>query len=691
MNPTPLTPPIAKTVPFTFEHAGRTFEDPYAWLQDKHDPQVMAYLEAENDYALSVLHPTQDLQEKLFQEMKSRLKEADSTVPAPHNGCFYYERTQEGQQYRLFCRKKGSLESDEEILVDENALAVGLEYCRVSYFQPSPDNRFIAYGLDVTGSWVFNLYILDTHTGQIITGPIPDTAWNVDWASDNRTLFYTVFDQSHRPYKLYRHVIGADSPSDQLVYHETDDAYNLNVRRTRSGEYILLTARSATTSEVRFLSARTPLADFTLVHPRQHWLEYYLEHHSDHFLILCNEDAENFKLMETSVSSPAHENWRELLPHSPDTLLDSVFAFQEYIVILERRSGLQHLRISEPDVVSNVHQVAFPDPTYALQPGPNDQFDSLTFRFTYSSLVTPESTIDVHLPSHAWEVKKQQEIPSGYDPNDYHSERLHAVAQDGTQVPISLVYRRGFTRDGSHPLLLYGYGSYGYSTDPSFNQQRISLLDRGFVYAIAHIRGGSELGRSWYEDGRLMKKKNSFTDFIACADHLVTQGYTARERLAIMGGSAGGLLVSAVVNMRPDLCSAVVARVPFTNVITAMLDRTLPLTVVEWEQWGHPDDPQAFQYMLSYSPYEHVNSASYPAIYVKAGLNDLQVPYWDPVKWVARLRALKTDQHPLILVINMGAGHGGASGRFDYLREVAQYMAFLVDTLGAPASPVSTQ
>jgi oligopeptidase B len=688
MNPTVPYPPVAKTIPFSYEHLGRAYQDPYAWLQDKEDPEVIAYLQAENDYARINLQHTADLQARLYQEMKGRLKEADSSAPALYGDFYYYNRTQEGQQYRLFCRKKGSLEATEELLLDENSLAQGLEYCRVFYFQPSPNNQFLAYGVDVTGSLVFNLYIKDLTTSQIVDGPIAKTAWDVAWASDSRNLFYTIFDESHRPFKLLRHAVGSDPLEDKLVFHETDDAFNLTIERTRSGKYILLTSRSATTSEVRFLPAGQPTGAFSLVHPRQQWLEYYLEHHGERFLIRCNEEAENFKLMEAPLSNPTKEHWRELVAHRSDTLLESVAAFQEHLVLFERRGGLQQVRISAPDAVTQVHEVVFPDPAYAITVGENRQFNATSFRFTYSSLVTPESTIDYEMQGRKWVVKKKQEIPSGYDPSQYASERLHAVAPDGTQVPISLVYLKGFKRDGSHPLVLYGYGSYGYSADPNFNQQRFSLLDRGFVYAIAHIRGGSEMGRSWYENGRLMNKKNTFTDFIACADHLAAQGYSSPERMAIMGGSAGGLLVSAVTNMRPDLCKAVVALVPFTNVITAMLDRDLPLTVIEWEQWGHPDDPTAFAYMASYSPYENVAAKDYPNIYVKTGLNDLQVPYWDPAKWVARLRVMKTDQNKLLLVTNLGAGHGGASGRFDYLREVAQYMAFLIDTLGAPYDPI---
>jgi oligopeptidase B len=680
MTETPA-PPIAKVVPHTFEHLGRTFVDDYAWLQNKAAPEVIAYLEAENAYARASLQPSEPLQDQLYQEMRGRIQEDDWGVPERRGEYFYYWRMQAGQQYRVFCRKHGSLEAAEEILLDENALAEGQSYCRVLVFEPSPDHTWLAYSVDTTGARVFDLYVKNLRTGEQVSGPIPNTAWAVAWAGDSDTLFYTVFDAAHRPFKLFRHVPGADPQGDALVYHEPDDAFSIYVGRTRSGAYLLLTIASQSTSEVRYLPAGQPLGEFQIIHPRQHWLEYYVEHHGDRFLIRTNDGAENFKLVEAPVAAPAKANWRDILPHRPDTLVEDVSAFRDYLVVLERQGGLRRIRISDPDGVSNVSQVSFPDPVYTVWVGDNPEFETPLLRFAYSSLVTPESTVDYDMAAGTWEVKKRQAIPSGYDASQYESERLYAAAPDGAQVPISLVYRTGLKRDGSHPLLLEGYGSYGFSFEPSFDARRLSLLDRGFVYAIAHVRGGSDLGRAWYEQGRLMHKKNSFTDFIACAEHLVAQGYTSPARLAIMGASAGGLLVGAVTVMRPDLFKAVVALVPFTNVITAMLMPDLPLTVVEYEQWGHPDDAQAFNYMLSYSPYDNVETRSYPHILAKAGLNDLQVPYWDPAKWVAKLRAHKTNANRLLLVTNLGAGHSGSSGRYDHLREDAQVYAFLIDTL----------
>ena len=680
-------PPVARIVPTIFEHLGHTWVDNYAWLQNKSDPQVMAYLEAENAYACAQLQHIEALQEQIFQEMKGRIKEDDSSVPARHGDYFYYSRMEAGQQYRIFCRKHASLDAAEEVLLDENILAQGLAYCRVFVYLPSPNNCYLAYSVDTTGSLIFDLYIKDLLTGECISGPIPNNAYSAAWANDSRTLFYTVFDVSHRPYKLYRHISGADPKNDVMLFHEHDNSFWLNIHRTRSTAYLLLTLASLSTSEVHYLPANQPDADFLVIQPRQPWMEYYVEHLGDRFLIRTNHQAENFKLMEAPVTTPSIDHWREVIPHRPEVLLTGLDTFCDHLVAHERQDGLERIRISAPDGVSNVKYVTFPDPVYTYRLAENFEFNTPVLRFLYSSLVTPETIVDYDMAQQTWTVKKQQEIPSGYDPDQYTSERLLAVAADGKRVSISLVYRKGLRIDGSHPLLLEGYGSYGVCIDPSFDSRRLSLLERGFVYAIAHIRGGSELGRLWYDQGRLMHKKNTFTDFIACAEHLIQQGYTSAEHLAILGASAGGLLMGAVVNLRPDLFKAVVALVPFTNLITAILDPDLPLTVVEYEQWGNPSDPQAFETMLSYSPYENVKTGVYPHIFTKAGLNDLQTPYWDPAKWVAKLRAHQTGSSQLLLVINMGAGHGGSSGRYDHLHEEAQYFAFLIDCLHAPEKP----
>ena len=675
-----ITPPVAKTVPYTFTHLGHELHDPYTWLQNKDDPQVIAYLEAENHYARESLQASQALQEQLFVELRGRIQEDERSAPEPHGPYAYYWRMEPGKQYRIFCRKAAREAAPEEILLDENELAQGHAYCRVRTVDPSPDHNLIAYAVDVTGALMWDLYVKDLHSGQIISGPISNTAWTSAWASDNRSLFYTTFDHAHRAYKLFRHMVG-QAGQDCEIYHEADESFALRVQRTRSGAYLLLTIASQSSSEVRYLPADQPEGQWQCIEARRPWIEYYAEHHGDRFWLRTNEAAENFRLMETPISAAGREHWREVLPHRPDTLLEGVYAFNDFLVLSERRGGLRQVRISAPDAVSEARDVAFPDAGYTVLLDDNPEAGSQVVRFHYSSLVTPEAVVDYTVKDGTWQVVKQVEIPSGYDASQYTSERIFATARDGAQVPISLVYRKDLRRDGSQPLLLYGYGSYGISMEASFNPNRLSLLDRGVIYAIAHIRGGSEMGRAWYEQGRLMHKKNSFEDFIACAEHLIAQGYTQADQLAIMGGSAGGLLVAAVANLRPDLCKAVIALVPFTNVITAILSPDLPLTVIEYDQWGHPQNQEAFDYMLSYSPYENVGQQAYPHILARAGLNDLQVPYWDPAKWVARLRTCKTDQNRLLLLTNMGAGHGGSSGRYDALRETAENYVFLLETL----------
>jgi oligopeptidase B len=685
-------PPVARVIPHTFERHGRWLTDDYAWLHDRSDPAVRAYLEAENAYARAAMRHTEALQERLFEEMRGRIAEDDSSAPQRRGEYFYYTRAVPGRQYRLFCRKHGSLDAPEELLLDENALAEGASFCHVRVFEPSPDHALLAYSVDTTGAREFDLFVKDLRSGAVLAGPIAHTAYTAAWATDGRTLFYTTFDESHRPYKLFRHAAGDDPADDALVYHEPDDAFWLHVGRTRGGAYILLTIASYSASEVRYLAASEPAGALKLVHPRAHGLEYYVEHHGERFLIWTNDGAENFKLVEAPAADPSKARWREIVPHRADTLIEFACAFRDHLALYERQGGLRRIRVSNPDGITDARYVPFPEPVYSFEADSfseqvNPEFDTAVLRFYYSSLVTPREVVDYDMAGGAWNVVKRQEIPSGYDAARYTAERLDATAADGAQVPISLVYRRDLRRAGSNPLLLEAYGAYGDSSDPCFDATRLSLLDRGFVYAIAHVRGGSELGRSWYEQGRLLRKKHTFTDFIACAEHLVARGYTTPERLAIRGLSAGGLLMSAVANMRPELFAAVVALVPYTNVIAAMLMPELPLTVGEYEQWGHPDDPQAFEYMLSYSPYENIEAKPYPQIYATAGWNDLQVPYWDPAKWVAKLRATKTDGNRLVLFTNMAAGHSGASGRYDELREEARIYAFLLDALGEGGPP----
>lgn len=677
MTVTPV-PPVAETRHHEIRLHGDTIIDEYAWLQRKDDPAVRAYVEAENAYAEAMMADTAELQERLFAEMRGRIKESDLSVPERRGPYLYYTRTEEGRQYPIVCRRLAP-DGPEELLLDVNQLAEGHAFCRLGHFKVSPDQRLAAYGLDTTGAIVFTIAVKDLVTGEQLPVSIPNGAYSLEWGEDGRTLYYTTFDHAHRPYRLYRHTLGSDPADDELIHEEPNERLAVYVSKTRSRAFLLMRLRSHDGTEVRFKPANDPAAPFVTLDPLRKSVEYDVEHQGDSFLIHTNEDAENFKLLVAPTANPAER--RELIPHRPDVLIDGVDAFADYLVVYERRGGLQQIRISRPDG-SDVRYVPFPEPVYSFAPSENPEYESDALRFTYSSLVTPRSVVDYHMAEGRWELLKQDEIPSGYDPSQYHSERLEAVAPDGARVPISLVYRKGLRQDGSAPALLIGYGAYGLSYDPSFNLRWLSLLDRGFVCAIAHVRGGAELGRAWYEHGRLMHKKNTFSDFIACAEQLIAQGYTSPERLAISGTSAGGLLMSAVVNARPELFRAVLARVPWTNVIAAMIDKDLPLTVVEWDQWGDPAIEEQYRYMRSYDPYEHIAAKAYPHILATAGWNDLQVPYWDPAKWVARLRARKTDDNMLLLRTNMSAGHGGSSGRFDNLRETAFEYAFILKALG---------
>jgi oligopeptidase B len=674
------TPPLAARQRRETSIHGQVLADDYFWLRERDNPEVLAYIEAENQYAVQVMADTVELQERLYAEMRARIKEDDDSVPVKRDDYFYYTRMVEGGQYPLYCRKRGGLDAAEEILLDQNALAAGLPYCRVGAFKVSPDHRLLAYSIDDSGAESYTIFIKDLASGELLPDQIPNTYYGVEWANDNRTLFYNVLDAAMRPYQLMRHSIGADPSADALVYHETDESFFLWISRTTSDAYLVMSLTSTATSEIRVADADHP-AEFRVVEPRRTGHEYSLDHHGDQFFIISNDEAKNFRVLTAPVADPGQANWREWLRHRPAVYIDDLDAFKDYIVIYEREQGSKRIRISRPDG-GDVRYVAFPEPVYTFTPGPNEEWDTGTLRFTYTSLITPSSVVDYGLADGSWTVRKQEEIPSGYDPALYESERIFATAPDGTQVPMSLVYRRGLARAGNNPTLLYGYGSYGYSIDPGFSASRLSLLERGFVFAIAHIRGGSELGRDWYDQGKLERKRNTFDDFIAAAEHLIAAGYTSSRHLAIMGGSAGGLLMGAVVNQRPDLFQAVIAKVPFVDVINTMLDPTLPLTVIEYEQWGNPNEPAAFEYIKSYSPYDNLEAKDYPHILATAGLNDPRVSYWEPAKWVARLRTLKTDPNLLLLKTNTDAGHGGASGRYDYLKEIAFDYAFLLKTLG---------
>ncbi|HVF58408.1 MAG TPA: S9 family peptidase [Thermoanaerobaculia bacterium] len=676
-----IAPPVATQQPVETKIHGRTLVDPYAWLRGKEKPEVVAYLEAENRYTTAVMKPTEALQEKLYKELVGRIKETDLSVPSRRDDYYYYSRTEQGKQYPIFARKKGSLTAPEEVLLDMNAAAEGQKFFQLGGYQVSPDHARLAYLYDTDGSERFTLTVKDLATGKLLPDSVRDLSYGVAWANDNKTLFYIVADAARRPYRLMRHALGSDAAQDVSLYEERDEAFSIGISRTRSDGYLVLTSGATKTSELRVLDADRPDGEFRLVQPREKDVEYYLDHHGDRFYIRTNVGAEDFRVVSAPVSTPGREHWQEVIPARPGVRIVSLDLFRGHMVLTERVEGLKRVRVRE--LASGAeHEIGFPEPAYSLSVGPNPEFDTTALRFNYTSLVTPPSVYDYDMATRRRDLMKQEEVLGGYDPAQYTSERLAATAADGTRVPISIVYKNGFVKDGSRPCYLTAYGSYGAPRDANFSSLRLSLLDRGFCYAIAHIRGGGELGEAWYEQGRLLAKKNTFTDFIAAAEHLVAQRYTAKGKLAIQGGSAGGLLMGAVVNMRPDLFGAVIAKVPFVDVINTMLDATIPLTAQEFDEWGNPKDPRYFEYMLSYSPYDNVAAVEYPPMLVTTGLNDPRVAYWEPAKWVAKLRATKKGDDRLLLKTNMGAGHGGSSGRYDYLREIAFDYAFLFDVLG---------
>ncbi|MGK7949275.1 MAG: S9 family peptidase [Xenococcaceae cyanobacterium] len=674
------TPPIATKHPHELVTHGDKRIDNYYWLRQQDQPEVIDYLKAENDYTETKMKHTEDLQKSLYDEMLSRIKETDLSVPYRLKDYYYYSRTEEGKGYSILCRKYQSLDAEEEILLDQNELAEGKEFFSLGVRSVSPNQQILAYSTDTIGSEQYTLFFLDLATRSLYSETIPNTYYSFAWGNDNQTVFYTKVDDTNRPYQLWRHILGSNPSSDVLVYQEDDEAYYLGVDKTRSRAYILLELGSKITSEVYYLDADNPGGEFQLFQPRQTGIEYYLGHHSDRFYIVTNEDAINFKLMETPVNSPKKANWKTVIPHREDVLLAGIDAFADRLVIYERKGGLPTARI-QTLATGEIKELTFPEPTYSFFGGNNPEFDTTKFRFGYSSMITPSSVFDYDLETGERELKKETEVLGGYDRTLYASERLIATASDGTKVPISLVYKKGINKDGSNPLWLTGYGSYGYPYPVTFSSLRLSLLDRGFVLAIAHIRGGQEMGRKWYEDGKFLQKKNTFTDFIACAEHLIAEKWTNSDRLVISGGSAGGLLMGAVINLRPDLFKAVVADVPFVDVLTSILDTSLPLTVLEWEEWGNPNEEEYYDYIKSYSPYDNLTAQDYPALLITAGLNDSRVKYWEPAKWTAKLRELKTDNNILLLKTNMSAGHGGASGRYESLKEIAFEYAFIFDQL----------
>ncbi len=675
-------PPVAEKIRQELTAHGQTRVDYYYWLRERENPKVIEYLKAENDYLKAVMKPTETLQETLYQEIVGRIKQTDMSVPYRSQGYYYYTRFEEGKEYPVYCRKKGSLEAAEEVLLDVNTLAEGHAYFHVPGLTVSADNNLIAYGTDAVSRRLYTIHFKNLTTGETLPDEIPNTVGQAAWASDNKTVFYTLKDTTTlRPFKVRRHVLGTDPAGDRDVFIETDETFNAHVYKSKSKKFLIIACDSTLSTEYRFLDADNPDGEFRLIQPRERDLEYSVEHFQDKFYIRTNYQAKNFRLMAAPVDKTTKENWEEIIPHRSDVFLENFELFDNFLVLEERSSGLTKLRLIRWQDKSE-HYLDFGEETYTASIGQNPEFETDWLRFDYSSLTTPSSVFDYNMTTKEKKLMKQQEVVGGFNPADYHAERLQATASDGVKVPISLVYKKGLQKNGDNPLLLYGYGSYGASTDPGFSSVRLSLLDRGFIYAIAHIRGGQEMGRAWYEDGKLLKKKNTFTDFIACAEQLIAERYTRPDKLFAMGGSAGGLLMGAVVNMRPDLFRGVVAAVPWVDVITTMLDPSIPLTTAEYDEWGNPNNKEYYDYMLSYSPYDNVEAKDYPALLVTTGLHDSQVQYWEPAKWVAKLRTMKTDRHPLLLYTNMEAGHSGASGRFRRYRETALEYAFFLNLVG---------
>lgn len=682
-----LEPPMAARRPHRLEMNGNVRVDEYYWLRDRENPEVIEYLEAENRYLEAMTRHTDSLQETLYEEIVSRIPQTDESVPTRLDDYYYYTKYEEGQEYPIYARRKGSLTGTEEILLDANRFAEGHEYLDVRGVAVSINHDILAFATDTQGRRKYDLRFKDLKTGQLLPDVIEDVTPNNAWAKDNSTIFYTRQDPTTlRWNQIYRHEVGTDPASDELVYQEDDDTFSSYVFRTKSKDYIVIGSSQTLADEYRILPSDQPRGEFQLFVPRERGHEHSINHAGDHFFIRTNDEARNFRLMKTPEHATSRENWSEVIPHRSDTYLSSFDVFRDHLVLSERSNALTHLRVI-PWSGGKDHYISFEEPAYLAYFGDNPEFDTDVLRFRYTSMTTPMSTFDYDMTSRERQLLKREEVGGGFDPADYRTERVWATARDGARIPVSIVYNRNeYESDGEHPLLLYGYGSYGASMDPSFNSSRLSLLDRGFAYAIAHIRGGQEMGREWYESGKLLQKKNTFTDFIDVGEFLVEKNYADPDELFAYGGSAGGLLMGAVVNMRPDLWGGVVAAVPFVDVVTTMLDPDIPLTTSEYDEWGNPGDPEYYEYILSYSPYDQVEAKTYPPMLVTTGLHDSQVQYWEPAKWVAKLRAMKSDDNPLLMYTNMDAGHGGASGRFKRHRETARVYAFFLDLAEEPTS-----
>ncbi len=673
--------PKAKEIPKTLKKHKEARIDNYFWLNDRENPEVIDYLNQENAYYQSMTTHTKNLQGDLYEEMKGRIKEDDSSVPYFYNGYFYITRFETGKDYPIFARKKGSLSAEEEIMFNCNELSVGHAYFKLGGLSISPDNKFASFGVDIVGRRIYTIQFKNLETGEILSDKIENATGASVWANDNKTVFYTKQDEvTLRADKIFKHKLNTDSVNDILVFDETDDTFNVSVGKEKSRKYIVISSGSTLTTEYRILNSDNPDGEFEVFQKRVRGLEYSISHFEDSFYVLTNKDkATNFKLMKTPENKTGKKNWVDLIPHREDVLLEDIEIFKNYLVVEERSNGLNHIRImpwnGEPD-----YYLPFGSETYNAFTTSNIDFDTDVLRYSYQSLATPSSVIDFNMKTKTKEILKEQQVLGGkFDKENYVEERVWATARDGVKVPISMIYRKGLNKDGKNPLLLYAYGSYGITMDTYFSSTRLSLLDRGFVYAIAHIRGGEDLGRQWYEDGKLLKKKNTFTDFIDCSKFVINEKYTSSKHLYAEGGSAGGLLMGVIINEAPELYNGVIAQVPFVDVITTMLDDSIPLTTGEYDEWGNPNKKEYYDYMLSYSPYDNVKAQNYPNMYVSTGLHDSQVQYWEPAKWVAKLRNVKTNNNLLFLDTNMDAGHGGASGRFEALKDLAKEFSFLLD------------
>jgi oligopeptidase B len=676
-----IQPPVAKTIPKILEKFGDTRIDNYFWLNDRENPEVIDYLKKENDYYKKMTAHTKVFQKKLFEEMKSRIKEDDESVPYLYNGYYYITRFETGKNYPIYSRKKASLSADEEILFDCNKLAKGHSYFQLGGLSISPDNKLAVFSIDVIGRRIYDIQVKNLETGEILSDKIEKVSGNAVWANDNKTIFYSSQDEiTLRSDKIFKHKLGTNQKDDVLVYFEKDETFNVEVAKSKSRKYLAIESGSTLTTEYQILEADNPDGKFRIFQKRIRGLEYSINHYGDSFYIMTNADkATNFKLMKTLETATSKENWTEVISHRENVLLEDIEIFKDFLVIEERFNGLNRIRI-KPWSGEGEYYLPFECETYTAYTGTNVDFDTDILRYSYQSMTTPSSVIDFNMKTKSKEIKKEQQVLGGkFDKNNYSEERIWATAKDGTKVPISMVYRKGLKKEGKNPLLLYAYGSYGHSMDATFSSTRLTLLDRGFIFAIAHIRGGEDLGRQWYEDGKLLKKKNTFTDFIDCSKFVIDQKYTSPEHLYAEGGSAGGLLMGAIVNLAPELYHGIIAQVPFVDVITTMLDESIPLTTGEYDEWGNPNVKKYYNYMASYSPYDNVKKQNYPNMYVSTGLHDSQVQYWEPAKWVAKLRNLKTDDTVLFLDTNMDAGHGGASGRFEAIKELAKEYSFLLD------------